>query len=236
MSNFLRNKMIMLRSILASIPFCLRHLPLRQAVKLPILVYKPKYLSQKGRYVIDCHNVRFGMIRMGFLRCALYPDTGVTIKNEGKIVFKGTCTIGNDTFIVCGRQGTVVFGDDFRNKGGMKLVANCGITFGKTVSVGWECIILDTNFHPLVDMKRNEQKKAFGPITIGDYNWLGLQCYVMPGVTTPERCIFGARSILTKSGEYESYCVHGGSPLKVLTRNVMRDFGHDRIYDYCVED
>ena len=115
MSNFLRNKMIMLRSILAYIPFCLRHLPLRQAVKLPILVYKPKCLSQKGRYVIDCHNVRFGMIRMGFLRCALYPDTGVTIKNEGKIMFKGTCVIGNDSYIVCGKQGRIVFGGDFKD-------------------------------------------------------------------------------------------------------------------------
>ena len=65
MSKFFRNKMIMMRTFLFSIPFCLRHLPLRQAVKLPIWVYKPKYRSQKGQFVIDCPNIRYGMIRLG---------------------------------------------------------------------------------------------------------------------------------------------------------------------------
>jgi Acetyltransferase (isoleucine patch superfamily) len=234
MSKFFRNKMIMLRSILASIPFCLRHLPLRQAVKLPILVYKPKYLSQKGRFVIDCPNVRFGMIRLGFLRCALYPNTGISFKNDGRIVFKGTCCIGNDSYIVCGRQGKIVFGDDFRSKGCLRITSQCGVSFGKSTSVGWQTLIMDTNYHPLWDMEKKKFKRAFSPISIGDYNWIATQCLVMQGVVTPERCIFGARSIITHSGPFESYAVHCGSPLKVLTRNVMRDYEHDHIYDYSL--
>lgn len=234
MSRFFRNKMIMLRAILASIPFCLRHLPLRQAVKLPILVYKPKYVSQRGRFVIDCPNVRFGMIRLGFLRCALYADSGISFKNDGRIVFKGTCIIGNDSYIVCGRQGSIVFGDDFKNTGSLRITSQCGVTFGKSARLGWQTIIMDTNYHPLWDMEKKRFKRAFAPISIGDYNWIATQCYVMQGVVTPERCIFGARSTITHSGPFESYAVHGGSPLKVLTRKVMRDYEHDHIDDYSL--
>lgn len=54
----------------------------------------------------------------------------------------------------------------------------------------------------------------------------------MHSVTTPERCIFGMGSVLTRGAKYESYCVHGGSPIRVLSRNVMRVYGQDRITDY----
>lgn len=234
MSKFFRNKLIMMRTFLFSIPFCLRHLPLRQAVKLPIWVYKPKYRSQKGQFVIDCPNIRYGMIRLGFPRCALYPNTGISFKNDGKIVFKGTCLIGNDSYIVCGKQGKIVFGDDFKNTGCLRITSQCGISFGKSARVGWETLIMDTNYHPLWDMEKKKFKRAFAPISIGDYNWIATQCYVMQGVVTPERCIFGARSVITHSGPFEPYAVHSGSPLKVLTRNVMRDYEHDHIYDYSL--
>ena len=58
------------------------------------------------------------------------------------------------------------------------------------------------------------------------------QYMIMPGVRTSERCIFGARTIVTRGGQYESYCVHGGNPVRVLTRNVMRIIGQEFIKDY----
>lgn len=54
----------------------------------------------------------------------------------------------------------------------------------------------------------------------------------MHSVETPERCIFGMGSVVTRGGKFESYCVHGGSPLRVLSRNVMRVYGQDMIYNY----
>ena len=58
----------------------------------------------------------------------------------------------------------------------------------------------------------------------------------MHGVHTPDNCTFGACSVITRSGQFESYCVHGGNPLRVLSRNVMRDHNHYAITDYTYEE
>ena len=224
------------RAFFPSLLFNFRHLPWRQAIKLPILLYKPHILKQKGKITIDSDNVRFGMIKMGFPTSAIFPyHSGITIKNEGELAFKGRCYIGNDCYLVCGKQGRIEFGENFRVTAGLKMVSYCGISFGKETLIGWGCIIIDTNFHPLYDMEKKRFKKAFGKINIGDNNWFAAQVMVMPSVTTPEHCVFGAKTIVTRGGEYEPYCVHGGSPIKVLSRNVMRIIGQDCINDYSIE-
>ena len=229
-------KMQLLRALIPSVIFNFKYLPLRQAIKLPILVYKAHFLKLNGSVEIDSERLYRGMIKLGFPRAATYPNTGITWRNQGKVIFKGSCTIPNECYVIVGRQATLTFGDDFNANAGLKLVSNCKITFGNHARVGWAVTIMDTNFHPLYDMEKKKFKKAFSPIIIGDYNWFGTQCYIMHGVHTPERCIFGARSILTRGGKYESYCVHGGSPIHVLSRNVMRDYDHDQITDYSLDD
>ena len=86
---------------------------------------------------------------------------------------------------------------------------------------------MDTNFHPIYDMAKKKYGKAHGPIVIGEYNWFGTGCKVMHSVTTPERCIFGMGTTVTRSCEMKSYCLMGGSPVRVLRENVMRDYDHD---------
>lgn len=221
-----------IRCLIPSLYFNFKYLPFRQAIKLPILVYKLHFHVLKGKVVIDAPKIYTGMIRLGIFAVGVYPNNGISLKHEGMLIFKGKCRIGNDCHIVCGKLGKIVFGEDFKASAGMKIVSQCGITFGKEVRVGWGGIIIDTNFHPLYDMEKKRFKKAFGKIHIGDNNWMGLQCLVMPGVVTPERCIFGARTVITRGGNYEPYCVHGGSPIRVLSRNAMRIIGQDQIKDY----
>ena len=220
-----------LRMLLPSLWFNLKYLPFKQAIKLPILLYRPTFLRLKGSVVIESDDIRFGMIKLGLFTSAVYPNSGITIRNDGILLFKGECYIGNDTYIICGKYGKIVLGDDFRITGGVKMVSECGMTFGKHTRFGWGGVAIDTNFHPLYDIEKKKFKRAFGPINIGDNNWFGMNCLIMPGVTTPEYCIFGERAIVTRGGQYESYCVHGGSPVKVLKRNVMRIIGQDAVKD-----
>lgn len=209
------------------------YLPLRQAIVLPIWIHKPHFVKfYRGGIRIEADKIKPGMIRLGFWGGHMYPNNGITITNEGLIVFKGECVIGNNSFIVTGVDSVVEFGDDFIASTSFKLVSFIGIKFEEHNRIGWECTMMDTNFHPLYDLEKKQFKKAYGKICIGKNNWFGTQCLVMHSVTTPEFCIFGARSILTRGGRYESYCVHGGSPIKVLSRNVARIIGQDRIKKY----
>lgn len=233
--NYLNNRHFW-RALIPSLIFNFKYLPFNQAKKLPIWVYKMRCLSQKGTILIDCDIIYSGMIQLGFPRAATYPNTGITWRNQGKVIFKGSCRIPNECYVIIGKQSTLTFGEDFNANAGLKLVSNCKITFGSHTRIGWGVIIMDTNFHPLYDMEKKQFKKAFSPIVIGDYNWFGTQCYIMHGVHTPDRCIFGARSMVTRGGKYESYCVHGGSPIHVLSRNVMRDYDNDQITDYTLPE
>ena len=219
-------------TLLPSIGFNLHYLPFRQAIHLPIYIRKPHYHHKKGQIIIDSPRITRGMIRLGELKTLIYPDTGIRWSNLGRVIFHGTAIIGANSSIIISKNATVEFGDDFLNTSSLHLAAFIGIKFGIKARLGWDTTIIDTNFHPLFDIEKNRFKKAYGKIEIGDYNWFGTQCLIMHSVITPERCIFGARSVIARGCTFESYCVHGGSPLHVLTRNVMRRYGEDQITDY----
>lgn len=230
----LRKKAEILSSLIPSFIFCLKYLPFRQAIKLPILVRNIKLVQFKGTVEIDSPKISFGMIKLGFLDSRLWPDDGIIWCVEGKVCFKGTAKIGAGSSIFVRNSGTLIFGDDFENTAKLKIMCCCLITIGKTVSVGWDGVIMDSSLHPLKQVDTKRAKKAYGPINIGDYNWFGLQCLIMHSVNTPLRCIFAGRTVVTRGGQYEPYCVHGGSPVKVLSRGVYRDFEDDTIRDYSI--
>lgn len=215
-----------------SIIFNLHYFPFKQAIKLPVLIMKPNFRKLGGKVIIESDTIHRGMIHLGFNRVNIFPDNGISWLNEGTIVFKGKTDIGSDSYIVVRKTGHVEFGDDFKTQAGLKLISCIGITFGQGTRLGWQVIVMDTNFHPLYDMEKERFKKAYGKIKIGDYNWFSTQCMIMHSVETPERCIFGARSVITRGGQFESYCVHGGSPLHVLSRNIKRIYGQDQVTEY----
>ena len=86
--------------ILHSIYFNFHYLPIKQAIRLPIILYKPELLSLKGKIIIESNDIHFGMIRLGFRNVGIYPNTGITYENRvGTIIFKGKCFIGNSSAI-----------------------------------------------------------------------------------------------------------------------------------------
>ena len=85
----------------------------------------------------------------------MYPNSGIHITQwGGEIIFKGRCTIGNNSFLVQGADSRIVFGDEFCATTSVKIVSFKGIECGTYVSVGWDCVFMDTNFHPLYDMEK----------------------------------------------------------------------------------
>jgi len=219
-----------LRYIIPTLYFNFHYLPFRQAIKLPIILYKPHLLKCKGIIKIEPEDgrIRHGMIQMGARIVSVYPDNGITWENHGGIVvFRGNCRFGGDSYISVGPLGKLDIGHHFAATAGMKLVCYHNTTFQRYVGFGWGSLCTDTNFHPIYDMKKKKYGKAHGPIVIGEYNWFGTGCKVMHSVTTPERCIFGMGTTVTRNCVKKSYCVMGGSPVQILRENVMRDYEHD---------
>lgn len=216
-----------------TIVFNFYYLPIRQAIRLPIWIYKPKFVKLRGKVRIE-GRITPGMILLGPWGGHMYPNNGIYWMNEGEVTFRGKCFIGNNSFILTGKDGKIIFGPHFLAPTSAKIISYKGIEFGERVSLGFQVTVMDTNFHPLYDRENQQFRKAYGKIRIGDHNWFGAECFIMHSVTTPPRCIFGLRSVITRGAGYESYCVHGNtSAPHILSRNVMLDYeNHYMVTDY----
>ncbi len=220
-----------LRSLLYSIYFNFHYLSFRQAIKLPILLYKPRLLKLKGNIQLDVDRIGFGMIKLGFYQVSLYPNAGFTFENHGgTCVFKGKCSIGNASAISIGEKGIVIFGDSFSATAMFRLTSYCRIEFKSNVLVGWDNLFMDTDFHKVTNVNE-EGTKSYAPILIGSNNWFALKSVILKGTEVPDYCIIAANSVLNKKYEVLNYSLLAGNPAKLKKKGVYRDRNNDRI-DY----
>lgn len=96
--------------------------------------------------------------------------------------------------------------------------AKQSITIGDWVTIGADCIIMDTDAHSLdwqVRCTPEDCKTAkSAPIEIGDHVLIGTRSIILKGVTIGARSIIAAGSVVTKS--IPADCIAGGNPAKVI--------------------
>lgn len=190
------------RSFFHTLYFNFHYLPFSQAVRLPILLYKPHLRKCAGTVAIKAGHIRTGMVILGKDTVSIYPNSGIMWENRGCVVFHGTCYIGNSSSLSIGNSGTVEFGDAFYSSAMLRLVAYYNIKFDEGVHVGWECTIMDTDLHRMVSKDGKKTNKGYGSVHIGKNNWLGMRCIVLKKAKTPDYCTIAAGS--TVSGDYTS--------------------------------
>ena len=218
-----------LRSILPTIWFNFHYLPFRQAVRLPILLYKPKLLACKGRVMIQAEKLRTGMIVLGKYECSIYPNNGITFENKGTVIFGGDIYIGNNSFISVGKTGKVVLGDRLGATSSLKIVSYCEVVLEEKVRCGWETLVMDTDFHRLTMQDGSPSPKAYGKIRIGKGCWLGTKTMVMKNTVLPPYCVTAANSLLNKPYDCPEKSLLAGQPARLKKTGVYRDIDNDEV-------
>jgi acetyltransferase-like isoleucine patch superfamily enzyme len=217
-----------LRSLPYSIYFNFHYLPLKQAIRLPILLYKPCLLKTQGEIKIETPQVKVGMIRLGLDIVSLYyPNNrcGIIIDNNGgTIVFKGKGRIGSGSAISIGPHGRLELGDNFSVSANFKIVSYNKILIGANFSGAWEVIIMDTDFHQTVTLENGKRSQINGEIRIGNNNWFGIRTLILKRTQTPDYCIVLATTVLNKKVEYDPYCMIGGNPVELKKNGIYRDY------------
>lgn len=221
-----------LRYLIPTIYFNLKYLPFHQAIKLPIILYKPHFHNLGGKIIIDGTSVTTGMITLGFQRIKLYPNSGFTYENfGGAIIFKGRTDIGNCSSLSIGRLGKLEIGTNFRANTSLKLVCYNNVKIGNNVRFGWDCILMDTDLHLLtyVDKCHNpiSMSKGYGPIIIGDEVWIGSNTSILKNTKVPDRCVVGSKSLVTGHSQMSSYNLYCGIPIQLSRENVFWDYSND---------
>lgn len=223
------------RSLIKTLYFNFHYLPFNQAIKLPILFYKVKLLKCRGEIIIDAP-IKTGMIKLGLFKVSLYPNSGIVYENNGgKIIFKGNCEIGNNSFISIGKTGNVIIGNNFCATSSLKLTSYHYIEFKENVLCGWNCLFSDTDFHQLSLVDSNIKPKSYDKIIIGNGNWFAFNNIILKGAITGSYNVISSNSILNKNYADKDYCLLAGQPAQIKKKGIYRNRLNDKI-DYNDEN
>jgi acetyltransferase-like isoleucine patch superfamily enzyme len=209
--------------------FNFHYLPWRQAIKLPIFLYRAKILRAKGSITIT-GNVFTGMIRLGERTVSLFPNRGFVWENHGgKCSFAGKCHIGNASGISIGEHGNLTFGNNFVSTTTLKLISYHRVEFKDNVLIGWDAIIMDTDFHRMKNHETGTFTKGYAPVLIGQNCWIGSRCTILKGTNLPAYCTLAAGTTIGKKIEGGYQILSNTSEIKTLKTGYYRELSEDVI-------
>jgi acetyltransferase-like isoleucine patch superfamily enzyme len=110
---------------------------------------------------------------------------------------------------------SLTIGHHFGMTGGSIIVEE-QITIGNFVTVGANCTIMDTDFHPLNAERRKVAvlDGATAPVTIEDNVFIGMNSLILKGVTLHQGCVIGAGSVVTR--DVPAGMIAAGNPARVI--------------------
>lgn len=215
-------KLIALIRVVVSFPktllFNLVHLPIRQAICLPIWVDYATKIKVNGKIFISAP-VHIAMIRVGYHLadvCSPHDVTQLIIAKGGCLYFRGEAHLGRGTRIYIGKNAVLDIGDNFAVSASTQIACYDRIIFGKDIQFSWDCLVMDSDTHQIFD-EDGELMNIDKEIRIGDKVWIGCRTTILKGAMIPIGCVIGANSLITGSNYCERTII-AGHPAKEIKR------------------
>jgi acetyltransferase-like isoleucine patch superfamily enzyme len=205
---------------LKTIYFNFRYLPLNKAIKFPFLISNKVYLRKtQGKLIFECP-ILPGMVKIGFEKVGIFDEKVSRSIWEvgGTIIFKGNANFGHGSKIVVGDEGILILGNKFTVTAETSIIAFSKVQFGNDCLLSWDILIMDTDFHKIIDENGNLINNP-KPIILGNRVWIGCRCLILKGTFIPNNSIIGANSIVNKVLVGEN-CIFAGNPIKCIKEKV----------------
>lgn len=204
-----------------TIVFNFRYLPLRQAIRLPVLVsHRVAFLDFRGS--VTLHGAaRLGSVLLGFGNVGAfdYRRSRSVWQSDGHVVFEGPARLGNGFKLSV--AGEVRFGPNFVLSAESQILCTDSITFGAGCLVSFNALIMDSDFHQIV-VDAHAAGRVREPIYIGEHVWVGARATILKGVTLSDDVVVAAGAVVTRA-EPRSGVVLGGNPAKVVRSGIRWD-------------
>jgi acetyltransferase-like isoleucine patch superfamily enzyme len=212
----------LIKSLPKTIYFNFTYLPFNEAIKLPFFI-------DSSVRLMKCH----GKVRLNFVPNLFCVKIGVADmvvidkrsnrgiwKVEGEVIFNGEMRMVHSCVVNVEKNGLLTFGSGKLFSANVEIICAKKIIFGTNVKVSWNCFLMDTDWHDIVNL----QGVVINPdneISIGDYVWIGNSCTIKKGVSINQWNIIASNSLVTKSivGEKQ---IWAGSPVKLIKEEVYR--------------
>ena len=200
-----------------SLYVCLKLLPFRQAIKMPILVrYNVRLYSLGGKVILPVQ-IRKAMIQIGFLYVETHDITHIrtVLAIDGTVEFKGSASIGSGALISVKKNAHLTIGDSMISSCTGHIVCAGNIKIGNGFLMGWDALVMDTDYHSIENMTTHQISPTQNDVIIGSHVWLATRSMVLKGSMIPDGCVIGANTVVTGNFEKEN-CIIAGNPARIV--------------------
>lgn len=207
-----------------SLWFCMRCLPLKDAIKLPVNISRKVKIESiyRGGIVFESP-IRKNMLFIGHKGfTAIAEHQGLVYIEKGSTLrVKGNAILAQGTRLWIENNSTITLGDNFSCNKECLIRANANITTGTDVLLGWNIELNTSDGHSIyVDGVRKTNTK---PINIGNHVWIASHAILSKGASINDDCVIAQRSIVTSVFNDKNVLI-GGTPAKILKRNIDWEF------------
>lgn len=199
-------------------------LPIRQAIKMPIIVSKYTYFYSLPGKIELTSPARFGMIRFGYFgEDVITPkDARTLLQIEGVMKLASNVHFGCGVIIRIETNAILEIETNVRISNRTKIICYDNIKICHDTRIAWECQLIDTTFHYMRNMSDNSVTELTKPIIVGAHNWIGNRCNIMKGAIIPDYTIVAAGSLCNKQYDFPQYSLIAGAPAKLIKTGIYR--------------
>lgn len=170
------------------------HFPLIVAHKA--VIYNPK----RGSIKIS-GNPSFGMLTVGLWdgsdHLGIGQYTTIEFNDSSTISIDGHVSIASGSHLYIGKSAKLQIGSGFKGNYGLHIVCRKHITIGTDVLISWNCSIMDSDGHEIIN-KENELVNKNEEIIIGDHVWIGSTVTILKGTSIANGSIIGSNCTVHK--------------------------------------
>lgn len=209
------NKLSLLFYYIYSLFFCLRYLPLRLAVHIPILIHPSVKVESLPRGAIQFHGkLRHGMFVFGYKGTAGQSNykSLIAIKPGARLIVSEGVQMAQGTRIVISK-GEMRIGRNFWCNGDCYFNCTTKISIGDNNMYGWNISFNTSDGHHIYE--NGVEKPMEGDITIGNHVWIASHCIIGKNTSIADDCVVAQHSLLSKPYDHPCSLI-GGMPAKIL--------------------
>ena len=200
-------------------------LPIKEAIKFPILIYgKCRKKDMYGK-VIFHSPVHTGMLKIGISDPVRSFDSKSFISICGILEIGDSVVLRKGISLLIKKNALLKLENDVYIGDNCTIIVADKIQIGRATRVGHNTTFMDTDFHSIINIKTREIKPNYASIYIGENNWIGGWCVVKKGTRTPMGTIIaGPYSMVSKNyiGKIPECSIIAGSPAKLLVDGMRR--------------